>query len=48
MPLTSEYMTLPTMQELMSAISSSIPPSVEKAIQSCLARYASNLTSALC
>ena len=32
--LTSVYMTLPTMQELMSAISSSIPPSVEKAIRS--------------
>ena len=44
--LTSD--TLPTMQELMSAISSRIPPSVEEAIQSCLARYASNLTSVLC
>ena len=35
-------------QELMSAISSRIPSSVEDAIQSCLAHYANNLTSVLC
>ena len=35
-------------QELMSAISSRIPTSVEEAIQSSLAHYANNLTSVLC
>ena len=35
-------------QELMSAISSRIPSSVEEAIQSRLAHYANNLTSVLC
>lgn len=32
----------------MSAISSRIPASVEKEIQSCLSRYANNLTSVFC
>ena len=32
----------------MSAISSRIPVSVEKEIQSCLSRYANNLTSVFC
>ena len=35
-------------QEMMSAISSRIPTSVEEAIQSSLAHYANNLTSVLC
>ena len=35
------------MQELMSAISSRIPPSVDDAIQNCLTRYANNMTSVL-
>ncbi len=34
-------------KEQMSAISGRIPPSVAGAIQSCLARYASNMTSVL-
>ena len=32
----------------MSAISSRIPTSVERDIQSCLSRYANNLTSVFC
>lgn len=35
------------LQEQMSAISGRIPPSVDNAIQTCLARYASNMTSVL-
>ena len=38
---------LKEMQELMSAISSRIPPSVDESIQACLTRYASNITSVL-
>ncbi len=41
---------LPLMEtkELLSTISSRIPPSVDQEISKCLARYAGNMTSVLC
>ena len=45
--LKDRSLPLKEMQDLMSAISSRIPPSVEENIQSCLSRYASNMTSVL-
>lgn len=38
---------LKEMQDLMSAISSRIPPSVEESLQTSLSRYTSNITSVL-
>ncbi len=45
--LKDRSLPLKEMQDLMSAISSRIPPSVEESIQACLSRYASNITSVL-
>jgi squalene cyclase len=38
---------LKEMQDLMSAISSRIPSSVEESLQTCLSRYTNNITSVL-
>lgn len=36
------------LQEIMTSVSSRIPPGVEKAIRKVMAQYASNITSVLC
>jgi biotin carboxylase len=46
--LTDPALPLMEMQDVMSAISSRIPTSVENEIQTCLGRYANNLTSVFC
>lgn len=45
--LKDRSLPLKEMQDLMSAISSRIHVSVEEAIQTCLTRYANNITSVL-